>query len=707
MATLVVALDARQIPPEERKQQRIKVAAQSADGKIQSRVIGVDSEKVEVRFEVDSKTPLDIAVGPDEAADDELLKLQTITARVTPQQWREDQLAVPLVLTPFYWTFWLSWCRKITITGRVVCADGRAVPGAQVKAYDVDFFWWWLSLQKVGPTAVTDATGVFTISFKWCCGWLPIWWWRLRYWSLEPLLASRILKVLRLDDKLPRLPHPDPIPDMRVFGELLGPSGPVPRSRVPFDPTEIPKVRDRLLTRLPKVPELERLRLWPWSPWTPWLDCSPDIIFRVTQNCGQGEKLIVNDNVFDTRWDIPNNLTVTLMANEDACCGIYPPPVGDCIVITKACETLITDIEQNPANPLVGLVNANDPANDSDMPFAGDIALHGAFGDGANVDYYELESTTTPAVPGSWAPIPPPAAGAFSRIYLDIAPGPTVTPQYFGIAFTVMDGKNVAESLEHFENNHPAPPGVLRVPVGGQDVLVNLRTADNFGDGTHYFRVKGYTAAGAQLVNPRVLPVCNTRSDNSIALRLDNRFVDTTPPFTPPFTSPTQPCGDTVHTCTTEPDTRIIAVRYNNAEVPPCGVVTTSAGGPLEIDFLAYDPDGFLSSFSLVANYDENLQINLLGLPGASLASIAFAGPPPAADAIGPTYIQALSPAQGATRPSWTGGEMRLTIPNVRAAFPHTCAYLLQLDAYKRNIADCGYHKPYRNRSHYSLTVIV
>ena len=209
-----------------------------------------------------------------------------------------------------------------------------------------------------------------------------------------------------------------------------------------------------------------------------------------------------------------------------------------------------------------------------------------------------------------------------------------------------------------------------------------------------------------QLLNPRVLLICNTKTENSIALRLDNRFVDTAPPFTPPFTSPTQPCGDgTVHACTTEPDTRIIAIRYNSVEIPPCGVVTTSAGGPLEIDFFAYDPDGFLSSFSLVANYDENLQINLLGLPGASITSVALAGPPPAADEVGPTYIKAI--AQGATRPTWTGGEMRLTIPNVSAAFPKTCAYTLQLDAYKRNIADCNYSKPYRNRSHYSLTVIV
>ncbi len=707
MAALVVSLDARQISPDEKKQQRIKVGVQGADGKTLSRVVSVDADQVDVRFDVDQRQSLQVAIGPADAADDELFKLDTLTSRVTPTQWRDAQLQLPLILTPYYWRWWLVWCRKITITGRVVCPNGSAVPGAHVSAYDVDFFWWWFSAQKVGATAVTDANGVFTISFKWCCGWLPIWWWRLRHWALEPLLANRILPVLRLDDKLPRPPTPDPVPDIAVFSGLLDPTTTfVPRKGTPFDPTVVPSLRDRLLTALPRIPELERLRIWPWFPWTPWLDCTPDIIFRVTQNCGQGDKLVVKETVFDTRWDIPNALNVTLVANDEACCGTPPPPAGDCIVLTKACSTLITDIEQNSASPLVGLVNANDPVNDSDIPFAGTVTLRGQFGDAANVDYYEIEYTTTPAVPASWAPIPPPAAGGFSRVYLDIAPGPLVTPQVFGVSFAVIDGKNVAETLDHFEASNPPPAGVLRIPVGGQDVLVNLLTAGNFSDGVYYFRVKGYTQSGAQLVDPRVLPLCNTETENTIALRFDNRFVDTAAPFTAPFTSPTQPCGDgTVHACTTEPDTRIIAVRYNGTEIPPCGVVTTSAGGPLEIDFFSYDPDGFLSSFSLVANYDENLQINLLTLPGASIASVPLVGPPPAADEVGPSYIQAI--AQGATRPTWTGGEMRLTIPNVASAFPKTCAYTLQLDAYKRNIADCNYTKPYRNRSHYSLTVIV
>ncbi len=166
MAELIVVLDTREIAPEERRQQRIKVAVQAADGKIHSQIIGVDSEMQEVRFDIDERKPAEIAVGPDEARDIDLFKLQTITARVTPQQWREPELVVPLAVTPYYWKFWLIWCRKIVITGRVVCSDGSPVPGAQVTAYDVDYFWWWWSRQTVGSTVVTDANGVFTISFK-------------------------------------------------------------------------------------------------------------------------------------------------------------------------------------------------------------------------------------------------------------------------------------------------------------------------------------------------------------------------------------------------------------------------------------------------------------------------------------------------------------------------------------------------------------
>ena len=59
----------------------------------------------------------------------------------------------PFIVTPAWWVLWLGWCRTFTITGRVICPEtGFPVPGAEVRAFDVDFFWWWLSSSQVGPT---------------------------------------------------------------------------------------------------------------------------------------------------------------------------------------------------------------------------------------------------------------------------------------------------------------------------------------------------------------------------------------------------------------------------------------------------------------------------------------------------------------------------------------------------------------------------
>jgi hypothetical protein len=727
-STLIVSLDTSQIGKDLRKQQKIKVAVANVDGKVRSQIVAVDGDRLELKFDADPKQALDLAIGPADASDEDIFRLQTISQRVLPTQWREAaRLALePIIVTPFFWAFWLRWCRNFTIHGRVVCANGRPVPGAVVQAFDVDFLWWWWSRQQAGPSVVTDANGSFTINFRWCCGWLPIWWWRLRHWALEPLLAGRILPVLRLEEKLPLLPKPDPTPDLRVFSALLrGTQTPGLRGTAPlparggeFDPTLLQRLRDSLLTRLPQVPELTKLRLWPWAPWTPWTDCTPDLIFRVTQNCGNGDQVIVSETVFDTRWDVPTDLTVTLTANSNACCTVVTDhPVGDCAVITKACQTLITDIEQNPS-PLVGYANAGDPGDDADVPFGGVVTLRGVTGTGAGIDVYEIEHSTTPSVAASWAPVNPAVAGGFTRSYLDITPGPTITPRNFAAAFAETGGHNVVESLERFEATHPAGPGVLRVPVGGQDVLVNLLTADNYTDGAHFFRLKAYTlGAGGTLTQPRVLPLCNNQVPAAMALQLDNRFVDGVAPFSMPPPSPGQACGPgTVHSCTVEPDVRILQLQYNGATVQPCDVIHTpplnQAGGQLVVDFFAHDPDGVLHSYDLTAHHGESLVTNLLSLPGVTLTPLSPAGFTaaqvggiPQADFKGPSYSLAL--AQGAARPFWRGGLLRLVIPNAHLAFPDTCAYLLQINAYKRTIADCNYDHPYRNRSEFSLTVVV
>ena len=83
-----------------------------------------------------------------------------------------------------------------------MCADGSPVPGAEVTAYDVDFFWWWSSILQIDGTAVTDASGHFAIKFRWCCGWWPWWWWLLRQWRLDYDLVAKIQPVLKFNPQL-------------------------------------------------------------------------------------------------------------------------------------------------------------------------------------------------------------------------------------------------------------------------------------------------------------------------------------------------------------------------------------------------------------------------------------------------------------------------------------------------------------------------
>ena len=52
--------------------------------------------------------------------------------------------------------------------------------------------------------------------------------------------------------------------------------------REALDRTSAAWVRDR-------PEELRALRVWPWYP---IFDCRPDIIFRVTQDCGQGDEIV-------------------------------------------------------------------------------------------------------------------------------------------------------------------------------------------------------------------------------------------------------------------------------------------------------------------------------------------------------------------------------------------------------------------------------
>jgi hypothetical protein len=89
---------------------------------------------------------LKILLGPGSASADAILNLQTLTRTIQNAQWLgKADLRLAVEIPQYYLLQWLWWCRTFTITGRVVCPDGRPVPGATVCAYDIDLFWWWVN----------------------------------------------------------------------------------------------------------------------------------------------------------------------------------------------------------------------------------------------------------------------------------------------------------------------------------------------------------------------------------------------------------------------------------------------------------------------------------------------------------------------------------------------------------------------------------
>jgi hypothetical protein len=717
---LEVPLDASGVE-DFKPEQDVKVVAKDREGTLHSQTVKLDRKGHGVATFNFPKSPgtLSVFVGPTNASDEEMEGLQTISTKVTGRLWAERQelRLSPVVIHPYYWFWWLRWCRTFTIRGLVLCPDGSPVPGAKVCSYDVDSWWMWSSKQLVG-CGTTDANGAFEIKFQWCCGWWPWWWWKQRFFQLEPDLVDRIIPVLKLNPMLPGVSEPSAKPSLAVFDQLIAEEGILtgpPRDYVVS--SELPQLRGQLLERLPHTPELEQLKIWPWWPWFPWWDCTPDIIFRVTQNCQGQEKVIVDEDFGDTRWNIPTTLNVTLVANEEACCVQQPDdPEGNCLVIDSVCNNLIATIGGNPPGPpgvavvTDGFRSPGAAATWGDRPYAGRMPIYGRFGLGAIVDYYEFEWSEDDGV--VWNPMPPTAAGNFKRWYYGTKLGTMDPPDWHLVDFNFssISGRYVVESRQHFEaNNDQASWGITRSWWSQTlDLLMNWLTEGVFADGRYRLRVKSWSFDGTNLINPQVLPLCDTQNSNGIVLTLDNRVVTSGSADVHGHS-----CGlGTIHTCTSEPDTEIISVKIIHADatetnVAACGNVSIQSTDKLQIDFAAHDPDGHLAYYTLRAHYGEGLVKNLFALGGTlSPSPLAPAWAPPAVQ-VGPNYGVARS-MQGAVAPIWHGGAIRLTINDATLAFPETCCYLLDLRAHKRTIYNCsGSFLGHHNRSEYSFTIVV
>jgi hypothetical protein len=753
---LELPLDASQIDGFKPDHQ-VKAAVQDTRGSIRSQLVSFDDKgNALVRFTFEEKPGnLSVVVGPPDATDQELFGLQTLTVNVPARLWKEPRLVFPIIrIPPIYWNWWWRWCRIFTVRGRVVCPDGRPVPGAKVCAYDVDAWWWWSSKQLVGCDT-TDASGAFEIKFRWCCGWWPWWWWRLRFWYLEPHLIEHILPLLEREPHLHPIPLPDPVPDWHIFESLVGydkfaamnldrhlsaqpvlhsvkarseadlPMLEAVGSRLPstaVTPSVLADLREPLLARLPRAPELELLHLWPWWPWQPWWDCSPDLIFRVTQDCNQAGTVIVDEHYGQARWNIPTTLDdVILNANALACClsGPEDDPEGDCALLSDVCDNPINFIGGNPGAPVapVGYLSPGAISTAGDRPYGGNVLIQGQVGNA--VDYYAFQLSNDGGL--TWNDMPDTAVGDIPRQYWIPA-----TNTFAWVPFlTTIDTKLVFESRQHYEATHdPGTWGITRFWMAYNDLsLMNWLTQTPFTNGTYRLRIKGWHLVGGHLANPQnldFLPTCSIQTPAELVLRIDNRLEGAASGH--PMADPNHPCGSgTVHTCTLEPDTDFLGVHIVRrdingvptgevTEVGACGTVPIGPKDLLQVDFFAHDPEGHLAYYTLQATYRENLARNLLGLPGLTLTPLGGAPVPPAAQ-VGPTYAQARSanppPYGGAAAPTWNGGAIRLEVL-ARDAFPETCCYQLELRAHKRTVVSCDHSLwGQTNYSEYSFMIVV
>lgn len=642
-------------------------------------------------------------------------------------------------IAPALYQRWRLICRFYRVRGRVVCRHWRwngtyftftdePVPGATVEIRDVDCFWWFCKSDVI-TTATTGADGTFEAEFLWCCVLRRPW--LTDPWILDPDLFERVRALLeKVRPRLP-VPLPDPPPDpweLQPFLESLGGALEIGAARG----TALAQIADlsssetMIARRLPSA-DLEALHVWPW-----WkrADCRPDLQFRVTQNCEGTTKVIYEESLSQTRWDVPTDLEVTLLANDEACCipSFEEPPCGDCFKWARVHCTDLQNIGGNdpltsvPAD-LLGLAFPNG----SDIAFARTMNVFGLFGTGSAADFYEIEYSRDG---GPFQPLPANTLEAFNRVFWGRPCGsPPATPSQFNtVLFPVLTKQDamtssnhlVYESRAHFQGGcDPASWDNVFFPNGGRfwtsrrDLALRWKTADLAGsgasltetpllpDGLYELRVVGWKEnSSGKLEQPKIMTRCNTNEEERLVIRLDNRTVPNHAP-----SIPSHPWGPGfVHLGTRDPDCDIVQMVKNEGQpgelvVAPCDVVELGNSDTLTVHYSVTVPlsanDRHLGGYWIRVHHSESGGFNAIS------KSLAGAQSDPAPYP-GPSYAQAIS--QGAPRPFWGGGSYKIVLPG--SAFPETCAYLFRLHAWKRVWNGCGpiewFHD---NDAEYSITI--
>lgn len=708
---------------------------------------------VTLEFEAEGDKPAGayLTIGPN-VADREFLAIETHRLWIAPRQFSDavaDLSGEKLRLPRYLFKRWLWLCRRFTITGRVVKRlDGcdEPVPGATVAAYDVDCWWFWWRRDLVAST-VTNPDGTFEMAFTWCCL-LPRFVRKPPY-VINPDLLKHLTEVLYphigpippkvlkdpkvfegfLTQRVTPDPIPGPTPSLLISRETrLRPAGlaasptlplPPPRRAAALDVPVTASVAASLSKPMAALVDKLRPRLPPWWPCWPFRpkDCTPDIVFKVTQVCDGDELILVDENPFQTRWNIPQTLDVTLLASEDACSVpvCEEPPAGDCLKFTK-----VNCVDVGNIGTAIGPPDLRGYAGpgSGDHPFAENIRMRGLFGTGSDVDYFKPEYAFDG---GAFKDFPEPSLIAFSRKYWAPPPGsPPATPAQWNLVLFkphAVDGIVVYKTLNKAEEENPLPAGWLWGYLWNDfDTLFYWNSRLLEGDGLYTIRLLGYRwdSAANALVDAHVMETCDIQlaQDEEQMVRIDNRLADD-----PSYAlSTTRPCGaGTIHLCTYEPDCDFLLVEQVKnpgaasqeiLPIDPCDVIKLADGDQIVIHFAASDQDGHFLGYSMHAHWGENAVFNVLTHGSLAPDPTALTGPSYGSTFSGPQGLYRAGLPAGDPehdRPFWYGGSYKVTVPG--SAF-ETCAYTLTLRVWKRTIVSC--QDPYYvhvNWCSYSFTI--
>ena len=429
--------------------------------------------------------------------------------------------------------------------------------------------------------------------------------------------------------------------------------------------------------------------------------------------------MIHDEGPAQARWNIPQNLNVTLFANDKACCLpiCRDPECPDCMKLNwVACVPVDHIADASFAGPpdLRGYVNASTQA---DEPLYGSLQMRGNVG--REIDYFRPQYSKDG---GPWTDLPTPQFAGYSRRYWQGAPGyspyiPFVpTPKAYGGGNVV-----VIPTRHHYEELNPGLP-----TFGGDvfwddwDTLFYFATdaSPSLGDGLYELRFIGYQADGAdELVagSEYVIRTCGLPTWETVYLRIDNQA-------NPNHPAVDHACGGiTSHLCVDEPESYIRSLiknegMWNEQPVSVCDIVELQPTDTLTVHFTVTVPtnirDGHLGGYEMWADYGASKRFSIGGAalgascpePDSPLPRGIFEEDPPSASVqVGPSYAEAL--AQGAPRPHWYGGKYKVTLRG--CDFPVCCAYDIYLHAWKRTSNGCNVPAwTHWNQYHNTFTVL-